>query len=180
MESIKEWLDVEEVKRLAESLLRGQGQVLEPKSEAASPADNPVRLRAEKTLAEVSERAKRSGVVETRAVARPHQLPGLDTWLHGHSKVLGMCVVDRDGDVLHDSMPNPSWTRLAELTARSGLDEMTPAIFRQKVTADDYLQLIAIKTARGSLLIGLLTPVALTAHTLEAFKAEVKVLAAEV
>lgn len=181
MDSIKEWLDVEEVTRLADALLRAQAP-LPATAQAAAPLGGQAKVRkqAGMALAEASERAKRAGIVSENPVPRPRQLPALDTWLSGHSQALGMCVIDRDGDVLHDTMPSISWTNLSVLTAQSGLDELTPAVLRQKVTATDYLQLIAIKTARGSLLVGLLTPVALSAESLVAFQSEVMQLAAEV
>lgn len=154
MDTIKPWLDVDELNRLANALIQpAQNPPVQKK-------ENPARNFASKSLANASAQAKRAGIVANNpAEVRQADLPELGAWLTDHAQCEGLCVVDRDGDVLHASMPNPEWTNLTVSAATSGhrLQEGKSQSVRMKVSAGRFLQFITVVTARGPLLIGLLT-----------------------
>lgn len=153
MDSINPWLDVEELNRLARALInpvKGKLPTIKP--------NNVARNSASSALAKASELAKKSGVISEPAV-RTATLPELGEWLYSHARCEGLCVVDSDGDVLHKAMPNPEWTKLTVLAATTGngISPSNQPSLRLKVKANGFLQFIAVETARGPLLVGLLT-----------------------
>lgn len=154
MDSINPWLDVDELNRLTKALM-------EPAKEEAPQkefSDDVVRSVASTALAKASDIAKRAGVIATPRV-RQAILPELGEWLYTNAKCFGLCVVDRDGDVLHAAMPNTEWTQLTVSIATKGqVEESDNAMsVRIKVSSNRYLQFIRVVTARGPLLVGLLT-----------------------
>lgn len=152
MDSINPWLDVKELDRLANALIQ---PVAGQKSTGGADV---ARSSASKALAKASKLAKSSGVI-AKASTRQAALPELGEWLYSNARCEGLCVVDRDGDVLHKAMPNPEWTKLTVLAATTGqgIDPSNSPNIRLKVRANGYLQFIAVETARGALLVGLLT-----------------------
>lgn len=156
MDSITPWLDVDELNRLAKALM-APASAHPPKLTEASKSEGLIRSSASKVLAKASEMAKRAGVIAP--VVRQAALPELADWLQTHARCQGLCVVDRDGDVLHASMPNDEWTKLTVLaaTTRHPLEDGKSPSLRLKVAAGSFLQFIRVVTGRGPLLVGLLT-----------------------
>ncbi len=148
MDSIKPWLDTEELNRLANALMQPIGQ----------PEQNVAQSKASQVLAKASALAKKAGLVASTE-PRQAELPELAAWLNDNAKSEGLCVIDRDGDVLHSAMPNDEWTKLAVSAATTGhrLEPGKSLSVRFKVSAANYLQFIGVTTARGPLLVGLLT-----------------------
>jgi hypothetical protein len=150
MDSIKPWLDTEELNRMANALMQ---PAVAPKSAA--------RSKASKVLAKASELAQKAGLVEKASSeqVRQAEVPELATWLNENAQSEGLCVVDRDGDVLHSAMPNAEWTQLTVSAATTGhrLEPGKSLSVRFKVSVANYLQFIGVNTARGPLLVGLLT-----------------------
>ncbi len=149
-------MDVDELNRLAKALMAPADAQLskkieEPKSEGL------IRSSASKVLAKASAMAKRAGVIAP--AVRQAALPELGDWLNTHARCLGLCVVDRDGDILQAAMPNDEWTKLTVSAATTGhrLEEGKSPSLRLKVAAGSFLQFISVVTARGPLLVGLLT-----------------------
>lgn len=166
MDSIKPWLDTEEMNRLANALMQPVGQ---SKQDVA-------QSKASKVLAKASQLAQKAGLVSAPAVSevpRQAELPELATWLSTHAKCEGLCVIDRDGDILHSAMPNAEWTQLAVSAATTGhrLEAGKSLSVRFKVSAANYLQFIGVNTARGPLLVGLLTRNLLRDEQLQEFAA---------
>ncbi|MFC4993087.1 hypothetical protein [Rubritalea tangerina] len=158
MDSINPWLDVEELNRLAKALMEpvSESSKREDKVEASSVA----RSTAGKVLAQASALAKKAGILaQTKEEVRHALLPELGEWLYNNAKCRGLCVVDRDGDVLHAAMPNPEWTQLAisAATERNLSAAAQVPNIRIRVTANSYMQFIRVQTARGPLLVGLFT-----------------------
>ena len=156
MDSINPWLDVEELNRLANALM-APVDVQQYEKFEVSKKEGLIRSSASKALAKASEIAKRAGVISP--VVRQAALPDLGEWLNTHARCQGLCVVDRDGDVLQAAMPNDEWTNLTVSAAITGhqLEAGKSPSLRLKVAAGSYLQFISVTTARGSLLVGILT-----------------------
>ncbi|MEO1858250.1 MAG: hypothetical protein ABGY95_12915 [Rubritalea sp.] len=156
MDSLNPWLDVDELDRLAKALM-APAEAQQYKKAEAPKSEGLIRSSASKVLAKASEIAKRAGVIAP--VVRQAALPELVEWLNTHARCLGLCVVDRDGDVLQAAMPNDEWTQLTVSAATTGhrLDEGKSHSLRLKVAAGSFLQFISVVTARGPLLVGLLT-----------------------
>ncbi|MGJ8673129.1 hypothetical protein [Rubritalea sp.] len=148
MDSIKPWLDTEELNRLAHALMKP----------VATAEKNVVRSKASLALAKASVLAQKAGVVES-AGPRQAELPELAKWLNENARCEGLCVIDRDGDILHSAMPNEEWTQLSVSAATTGqrLESGRSMSVRMKVSAANYLQFIGVETARGPILVGLLT-----------------------
>jgi len=79
--------------------------------------------------------------------------------LRGSVNSNGICVIDRDGDVLFASMSNPYFVSLVVDTAVGGkLFETEDGKFeniRLKVSASEYLEFISVKSQRGVLVLSL-------------------------
>ncbi|MFC5051022.1 hypothetical protein ACFPK9_10385 [Rubritalea spongiae] len=165
MDSIKPWLDTEELNRLANALMKPVAQA----------EKNPIRSKASQALAKASAIAKKAGLVESTKL-RQAELPELAAWLNDNAKCEGLCVIDRDGDILHSAMPNEEWTHLAVIAATDGrrLEAGRSMSLRMKVSAKNYLQFIGVNTVRGSLLVGLLTRNLLKDEQLKEFAALVE------
>lgn len=198
MDSINAWVDPEEVKRIAESLLADVEQEGDWETERSSgvvkvePAreKDVIRLSAEKSLAEASKLASSSGMLsgdqktkpeqESNAVPAPvkpvklspptelradekHEqqvkangvLEKLDEWIRKETAAIGVCMVDRDGDVLHTSMDNAAWTGLV-ISSASMAENPDGRSIRLKVFGGASLQLIPVATSRGGIVIGIL------------------------
>jgi len=156
MDSINPWLDVDELNRLAKALM-APADAQQPTNPEASKTEGLIPSSVSKVLAKASEMAKRAGVITP--VVRKAALPELGDWLNVHARCQGLCVVDRDGDVLQAAMPNDEWTKLTVLAATTGhpLEKGKSPSLRLKVAAGSFLQFIGVMTARGPLLVGLLT-----------------------
>lgn len=197
MDSINSWVDEEEIKKIAGSLLSDdveakdwgaehfQGFAVPNQVEAdVKPEENVARREsAGRSLAEASALAKRAGLLskevkvedvkkseETNAVTSSEEdrlhvaqvsakgaLGEMDDALREPSGAVGVCVVDRDGDVLHDSMGNGAWTRFVVLAAGRAARPEIGGVY-QRVSGGMYLQLIPAVTSRGGILIGLFLP----------------------
>jgi hypothetical protein len=156
MDSINPWLDVDELNRLAKALMAPADAQQSTKLEA-SKTEGSIPSSVSNVLAKASEMAKRAGVINP--VVRKAALPELGDWLNAHARCQGLCVVDRDGDVLQAAMPNNEWTKLTVSAATKGhrLEKGKSPSLRLKVAAGSFLQFISVMTARGPLLVGLLT-----------------------
>jgi len=158
-DSINSWVDLDEVKKIANSLL---GEEPEAKDWEAVEGGK-VPESAERSLSEASAVVRRSsfsqsgGATDAEQTSKRGVLGAMDDALRGPSDATGVCVVDRDGDVLHDSMVNPAWTRYTVLAASMAESADGESVF-QKVSGSNYLQLISANTSRGGILIGLLVP----------------------
>lgn len=202
MDSINSWVDMDEVKKIANHLVNEQPEAKEWEAEdfqgfaiadekSADGGEAKARESAERSLAEASSLAKRAGLlrkdeddgeraaegrggedsedpVERRfqdeddrlhasQVSAPGALGKIDEAMRKSSGATGVCVVDRDGDVLHDSMGNEAWTRIAVLSAAMAATPEAGSVF-QRVSGAGYLQLIPAATSRGGVVIGLLVP----------------------
>ena len=156
MDSINSWLDVEELDRLAKALIAPASAQQNKKNEG-SESERLIRGSASQALAKASEMAKRAGLISS--TARQAALPELGNWLRNNARCQGLCVVDRDGDVLHSAMPNDEWTKLtvmANAPPHPVAEGKSPSV-RLKVASESFLQFISVLTARGPLLVGLLT-----------------------
>ena len=153
MDSINPWLDVEELNRLAKALMEPSA-----KEEVKAPVVDKARNAASSALAKASSLAKEAGVLKSTE-PRQATVPELQNWLTENARCEGVCVVDRDGDVLYASMPNQEWTNLTVSMATLGkrLQEGKSPSLRMKVAGGSFLQFIAVTTGRGPLLVGLLT-----------------------
>ena len=156
MDSINPWLDVEELDRLAKALM-APVEAQKSKTTETSINEGLIRGSASKVLAKASAMAKRAGLIAP--VVRQVALPELGDWLSTHARCQGLCVVDREGDVLQTAMPNDEWTKLTASAAITWhqLEEGKSPSLRLKVASESFLQLISVMTARGHLLVGLLT-----------------------
>lgn len=162
MDSINPWIDEDELTRLADSLL----------SPVKKSTDNTARNFASKSLAKASEQAKRAGILSADETAKT-PLEELGLWLSNNASCEGICVVDRDGDVLHSTVKNAAWTALTVQTVRTqdSLEAGNSPSVRIKTNADTFLQFITVDTQRGTLMIGLLTRNFLQAAQLNEFAA---------
>jgi len=202
MDSINSWVDEDEIKKIAGSLLSDDVEAKDweatgfqgfavPSDEVSVPQpENSEKAResAGRSLAEASELAKKAGIlsnedadevtdsetveekkvvkpmttseedrVHTAQVAAKGALGEMDDALRGPSGATGVCVVDRDGDVLHDSMGNAAWTRFVVLAAGMAEKPEGVGVF-QRISGAQYLQMIPAATSRGGIVIGLLVP----------------------
>lgn len=195
MDSINSWVDPDEVKRIAESLMADVEQEGDwetehssaPAKEESKVPKDVIRISAEKSLAEASKLASSSGMLsgdnkvkpalESKAAPAPVKLSTpkeltadekhdqqvkangvlekLDEWLRKETAATGVCMVDRDGDVLHSSMQNESWTRLV-IASASMAENPDGKSIRLKVFGGANLQLIPVATSRGGIVIGIL------------------------
>ncbi|GAA5495635.1 hypothetical protein Rhal01_01814 [Rubritalea halochordaticola] len=194
MDSINSWVDPEEVKRIAESLMADveqegdweadHTQAVTVSAQKQGGAKDVIRLSAEKSLAEASKLASTSGMLSrekkpaVKVEASPEvQTPVEDThkqqveahgalekleqWIREETKATGVCVVDRDGDVLLSRMDNGAWQNLVIASAAMA-EKPEEGSIRLRVSGGCHLQLIPAATSRGGILVGVLlgTPVA--------------------
>lgn len=175
MDSINPWLDVEELNRLAQQLIdsplpsRQNGEKTTP------------QLRAGRALADASQRAKSAGIMSPSpsSVVRSQALPAIASWIQQHSESKGFCVLDRDGDIVHDELASDAWKNWLVMVAREGmhLEGDRPASIRIRVNGEDYLQSVAVETVRGMLLVGRIGAEVLAGEKLVKFAAAVKLAA---
>ena len=81
----------------------------------------------------------------------------IDNQLSKTVKANGICVIDRDGDVLYSSMKNPSLVAFT-IDSMMGTKLMRTqegefGNIRVKISAQDYLEFVSVKTTRGVLVL---------------------------
>ena len=103
-----------------------------------------------------------SGVPQgTLPVVHPEKELGtfeqIDQQLTNTVKANGICVIDRDGDVLYSSIRNPGLVSFAiETVTGSNLMETESGEFgniRMKMTAGEFLEFVSVKSTRGVLIL---------------------------
>ncbi len=183
MDSIHSWVNEEEVKRLAEGLggspknnkrwTNNAKQVAVPtkqvtvnkvaKTELVSDIQR-VQANAKVTLAEASAMAKATGLIssankKTDSVASSSlgTFELVEKMFSEEYATDGICVIDRDGDVLYDTLENASLTQFSKsIMVGSNLMSVAEGEFgnmRIKATAETVLEYISIRSTRGPIVI---------------------------
>lgn len=110
--------------------------------------------------------------IESNQAKTPTQSTGalaeLDSWLSNELKSDGLCVIDRDGDVLYDRMDNSAWRSLAVSLCKNAKCLHLAAEGEQsshthiKITGNKYLQLVTAASDYGLVTLGILLEKPLT------------------
>ena len=181
MDSIHSWVNEDEVKRLAEGLNNSpssnkewaesayKGEIL---AEPDSPEVKQIQSNAKATLASASAMAVASGMT-TKKEAEVKPAEKVVTPVVAEKKLGtfekiealyvekyaadGISVIDRDGDVLYDTLDNASLTQFSRsIMVGSSLMAVNDGAFgntRIKATAKSVLEYVSMLTTRGPIVV---------------------------
>lgn len=176
MDPIQSWLDAEEVRKMAESLMApvagGNDAVSQAPDIQSLPVDSSAAMRASvsKTLANARDVAASSGMLGATTKERVQEVSEstssdlfqtrvkrFSKLLHTHTKASALFLMDRQGEVLMDEVGNTKLTGVMKSLVK-GSTEGVKSNVHIKTGPNQILEIIPCEISQGALILGILCP----------------------
>lgn len=198
MNSVSQWIDPVEVRRLAEGLMMQSNAPAvtitladagfdadfvgfasaSPLESPALPLQNPLPLPT--PIAEApTQPARPNPAFIPSETSLPEKIQQFRNWMHQHFAVTDLFILDREGNVIFDESGHGRLHFLARSLALTSLREGAPvANVHLKITADTSVEIIPAATAHGWLVLGTVVSNTLSTSSITAVVAELSKIGA--